>query len=459
MAIATEKQLRERWLTPEGKKVKQQIIEKIRKEDLFELLKEFPHVEEVQYHRDLRFINLEGIDFSGIDLNHTNFRGANLEKSDFSNSNLIGSDFSDANLNNAKLYQTIFIDSVFRRTKLINADLTSSIMNTSEMDQAILINANLTDAKLQRANLNLARLDKATLKGADLWGAFLNLANLSKANLQVANLDGAELSHAILINANLNGADLRRVNFEKANLSNADLSNCILTNCNFAETNLSGAILLNCKIYGISTWDVKTDNRTLMKNLIIPKEDQPTMIVDDIEIAQFFYFLINNKKILNFLSTFIYVSKKIFVLLLGSFDLETKEVLYSIKDELSKHNLQGIIYDSNPIKSQRMMETVKTLALLSKFVIIDFSKRSGQLYEIAKLVDNIKVPYATIAIEGTKISEMLEDMNDYYWYRKEYFPYPENGWENQLPELVKDKIIPWADEINNRLMKNRGRGD
>ena len=189
-----------------------------------------------------------------------------------------------------------------------------------------------------------------------------------------------------------------------------------------------------------------------MKNLIMSK--YPLITVDDIEIAQFIYLILNNEKI----SKIITSMRTKGVLILGSFDDKSMPVLNKLTEILSKYDLVPMIFYFKAPKEHRFMETVRTMALLSKFVIVDLSKRSGQLYEIAKLVDNIKVPYATIAVEGTKVSGMLEDLHDYYWYRKEYFPYPENGWENQLPELVKDKIIPWADEINNKLLEYRDRG-
>ncbi|MBA7509704.1 hypothetical protein ES705_01668 [subsurface metagenome] len=67
------------------------------------------------------------------------------------------------------------------------------------------------------------------------------------------------------------------------------------------------------------------------------------------------------------------------------------------------------------------------------------------------------MPFATIAFKGTKISKILEDLNDYYWWRKDYFSYPKKGWENRLSELIENEIIPWADDINNKLLKNRDR--
>ena len=73
MAKETEKQLKERWLTPEGKKVKKQIIDHIKEGNWEMFLVEFPFVEEVENKKDLRFIDL-----SSADLRGAYFLGANL---------------------------------------------------------------------------------------------------------------------------------------------------------------------------------------------------------------------------------------------------------------------------------------------------------------------------------------------------------------------------------------------
>lgn len=62
---ATEEQLIERWLTPEGKKIRKKIIEHIREGSWKKFLKEFPFVKEIPYRRDLRLINLKGANLEG----------------------------------------------------------------------------------------------------------------------------------------------------------------------------------------------------------------------------------------------------------------------------------------------------------------------------------------------------------------------------------------------------------
>ena len=93
MAEATEKQLRERWLTFEGKKFRQQIIKHIREDDWQKLLISFSFVEEVENGRNIRFINLNKADLRGA-----NLIGANLSKAHLWEAHLWGADLRGANL-------------------------------------------------------------------------------------------------------------------------------------------------------------------------------------------------------------------------------------------------------------------------------------------------------------------------------------------------------------------------
>lgn len=83
MAEGTEKQLKERWLTPEGKKVKEQVVEHIKESKCERFLAGFPFAEEAENKKDLRFIDLNGVDLreaylKAADLRGAYFIGANL---------------------------------------------------------------------------------------------------------------------------------------------------------------------------------------------------------------------------------------------------------------------------------------------------------------------------------------------------------------------------------------------
>jgi len=431
--MSTPQQLKERWETPEGKKVRQQIIEHISEPNWVKFLIGFPLLEEIKNGRDLRYIDLSNEELFNAYLNDTNLEGANLQ-----GSNLMCSQLKNAYLSKAKLQKTNLESALLDNINFFDSDLSGSILKQTHMPfgnlvKCILNNSDLSeghfiDCHFWSANLDFSKLENAIFNRADFYGASL-------INCEICN---AKFIYSIL---------------QKTNLSNSIISDTDFTYSNICEANLENTELIRCRIYGASAWNLKANNNTKTKDLIISKDNEPKITLDNIEMAQFIYLILNNEKISNLITTM----RTKTVLILGSFDNKSKLVLDKIKEILPKHNLIPIVFDFKPPMEHRFMETVKTLALLSNFVIVDLSQRSGQYYEISQLVNNIRVPFVTIAVSGTKVSGMLEDLNDYYWWSKDYFSYPKNRWEDKLPELIEKEIIPWAEEINNKLSQNKER--
>ena len=77
-------------------------------------------------------------------------------------------------------------------------------------------------------------------------------------------------------------------------------------------------------VYGIFAWDLKLDG-TVQSNLVITPVGQATIQVDNLDVAQLIYLLLNNDKIRDVIDT---VGKKA-VLILGRFTPERKTVLES----------------------------------------------------------------------------------------------------------------------------------
>ena len=218
-------------------------------------------------------------------------------------------DLRDADLTGAQL----------RKANLSRADLTGV-----DLRNAYLRKTNLEGADLKNANLEYANLRRAVLRDANLEGTSTNLrrTNLSRTNLKGTNLRRTNLSNADLRDAHLEGADLTGANLEEANLEEADLSEANLSRTILVCTILTNATLKDCTIYGISAWNVQLDGAKQL-NLTITPEDQPTITVDNIKIAQFIFLLLNNEEIRDVIDT---ITTKV-VLILGRFTPERKSVL------------------------------------------------------------------------------------------------------------------------------------
>jgi hypothetical protein len=136
-------------------------------------------------------------------------------------------------------------------------------------------------------------------------------------------------------------------------------------------------------IYGISAWNTKLEN-TIQSGLIITRWKEPTITVDNLEVAQFIYLTLNNKKIREVINT---IGQK-GVLILGRFGGGGLEFLHAIAAKLREMNYLPIIFDFQKPDHRDFTETIMTLAGLSRFVIADLS---GHLYPM-----NSVQPYHTL---------------------------------------------------------------
>ena len=254
--------------------------------------------------------------------------------------------------------------------------------------------AALSRVNFSRADLTRARLSKADLSKANLTGAIFSRGWFSNTNLTGANLTGAKLS----------GATLKRANLTEANLTGADLSEAKLVETQFAD-----ATLINCKIYGISAWNVKLEG-AIQKNLVITSEREPTVTVDNLEVAQFIYLLLNNPKIRDVIDT---IGQK-GVLILGRFSEERKLVLDALREKLRTLNFLPIVFDFERSVERDFTETIMTLAGLSCFIIADITNPKSSPLELQATVPNYMIPFVPIIQEGEQPFSMFRDLKGKY---------------------------------------------
>lgn len=285
------------------------------------------------------------------------------------------------------------------RPDLRNAHLLGADLTYAHLNEADLYKADLRYANLKGTHLNGANLMSATLNGAHLRYAYLNGANLLEANFGRADLSHAHLDHADLDNAILSWADLSHTSLREAHLRQATL----------VETNLEYAILTGCDIYGISAWNVKLRGAK-QNNLIITPSGEPTITVDNLEVAQFIYLLLNNPKIREVIDT---VAKKA-VLILGRFTPERKVVLDAIREKLRTLNFLPIVFDFERPTARDFTETIMTLAGLSCFIIADITNPRSSPLELQATVPNYMTPFVPIIQEGEQPFAMFTDLQNKY---------------------------------------------
>lgn len=300
---------------------------------------------------------------------------------------------------------------------------------------------------LRGANLSSANLGWADLRGVNLISANLSWANLSRADLRAANLRGANLSWVNLSRADLNctnlcktnlrGANLGGTNFGGADLREADLTGANLWCAQLSGTNLENANLSECLIYGISAWHLKLEG-TRQWNLVISRADEPTISVDNLEVAQFIGLLLNNRNIRHVVNTITSQA----VLILGCFNVpERKQVLDNLRDELRQHDYLPIVCDLDKPSIRHLTETISSLALIVRFIIADFTEPESILQELRTIIPNMRsVPMQPILHASARREYPIFDYFRQYPWVLEACWYDNS--EKSLASLNETMILP-----------------
>jgi uncharacterized protein YjbI with pentapeptide repeats len=321
-------------------------------------------------------------DLEGLDLSYYNLKDANLN-----NANLYGVNFSYANLEDTNLQGTYADNAKFIGTNLNLVQASGMQVTDADFRESSMREWISYDVKFHNSNLN----------GVDLRNSELAGCEFNNCNLENAKLDNCDLSHC---------------NFSGTNLQNATLINSILVGCLFIGTNLENANLSYTNVYGTSIWNLKTNSKTIQKDLVITRVNEPIITLDNIKIAQFIYLLLKNEEIKSIIET---VTSKA-VLILGRFTPERKEKLEYIKDILRQKDLAPILFDFEKPSNKTTLETITTLASLCKFIVADISEPRSVPQELLSIVESMPALKVLPSIEkGLKPWGMYDHIAKYPW--------------------------------------------
>jgi hypothetical protein len=185
------------------------------------------------------------------------------------------------------------------------------------------------------------------------------------------------------------------------------------------------------------------------QNLVITSEGEPEITVDNIEVAQFVYLLLHNEKIRDVIDT---IGKK-GVLLLGRFTEGRMVILERLRDKLRDLGFVPMVFNFDKPETKDFTETVRLLASLSKFVIVDITNPRSAPLELQATVPDYMVPFVPILEEGEKPFAMFVDLlNKYDWVLQPVIEYPS---VDRLIEVLKDEIVTPAEEKFNELLARR----
>jgi hypothetical protein len=198
---------------------------------------------------------------------------------------------------------------------------------------------------------------------------------------------------------------------------------------------LTNANLTDCRVYGMSAWDLNLEGAT-QRDLIVTRNDQPQITVDNLEVAQFIYLLLHNEKIRDVIDT---ITSKA-VLILGRFTPERKAVLEALREELRRRDYLPILFDFEKPAGKDLTGTVQTLANMARFVVADLTDPSSVPHELAMVVPGTVVPVQPILLEGQPEYAIFVDLRRRYRWVLE--PYRYASPERLIADLGERVIDP-----------------
>jgi len=394
------------------------------------------------------------------------WRLANPEtEPDLRYANLIGADLHEANLRNANLESATLL------CNLSLADLRQANLRRATFLEAYLAGADLGHADLSGANLKGTNLEEANLEDATLAGTSFLGANLSSARFDRARghpkFIEANLSDASLIGCDFKGvmpggADFRRAHLKKTNLTSAILIDANFEGATLIETVLDGANISDAFVYGSSVWNISTVNliqRDLRitpmsederdRRYLIHPSDTSKITVDNLEVAQFIYLILNNQKIRDVINT---ITSKAVLILGRFFPQERKDILIAMKEKLRQMNFLPIVFDFEKPTNRDFTETLMTLTGMSLFVIADITNPKSSPLELQATVPNYMVPFVPILHEGEDPFSMFADLQNKYGWVLDVRTYDTQA---NLIRYFEEAIVKPALDKHDQLLANK----
>lgn len=250
---------------------------------------------------------------------------------------------------------------------------------------------------LQVKGSNRINLSEINFSGVSIFSAFAEGLNLRGCVFNDTHFEEGDFSRA-----NFGCATFHNTKFNKTILTGANFDGATFVNCNLNRVNLVGASfrvreITETVVYGIASWDLQMSDDIKQSKLVIEKtydlysdliqQGKVPMMVDDIELAQFVYYLSNHKKMRDALN----ILNDRGVLLLGRFKDGGLERLYNMREWFQGKGYMPMIFDFARPDNLSLTETVVTMAGLSKFVVVDLSGSSVPA-ELQAILTQIKKP-------------------------------------------------------------------
>jgi uncharacterized protein YjbI with pentapeptide repeats len=253
---------------------------------------------------------------------------------------------------------------------------------------------------------NNCTFDGCALNGADFCFSHFSNCSFVGVEMRLARVGSATFRKCLFKDSDLSYASAEDTSFEGSRIRNCSFEHMSLVNVNF-----TGADIRKVRVYGTSAWDLALDG-TSQQEIIVGRAGETSITVDNLELAQFIHLLVTNSRIRDVIDT---ITSKV-VLLLGRFTPQRKRVLTTLQRQLRRKNYVPVLFDFDGPSSRDLTETVRTLAHMARFVVVDLTDPSSVPHELAQIVPGLpSVPIQPIIAKGHAPFAMFEHYRRYPW--------------------------------------------
>ena len=288
---------------------------------------------------------------------------------------------------------------------------------------------NFSDADFYGVTLRNCDFNNCVFDGSKIHCSDLCFANFTECSFRGVEMRLARIGSANFYDCTFEDCDFSYTSAGKTGFCGSQIKNCTFDHMSLVQTNFTNASIHSTSVYGTSAWDLVLDG-TDQRDIIIAGENG-AVTVDNIEIAQFIYLLINNSRIRDVIDT---LTSKV-VLILGRFSPNRKRVLDELRDLLRKNGYVPVLFDFDKPQSRDLTETISTIAHLSRFVIADLTDAKSVPQELTRTIPHLpSVPVQPIIAKDNREYGMFEHLERYSWVL-------------DIAVYSDDKLVDFADSI------------
>ncbi|MFM7012882.1 MAG: DUF2169 domain-containing protein [Betaproteobacteria bacterium] len=218
---------------------------------------------------DLSDLTLEGMDFSGATLADANFEKSRLQNCRFdeallSQARFAYADVSGSSFQAASASEGIFLNCRLAKVNLTQADFSATDFTDAQLGESVLAFTDFSGAKMTGAQLAGCRGEFTGFAECDLSATNFSDANLRGVNFTNATLYKAELSRAFFKRGVFHGANFTDVTMRQSNMTDSQANErTSFMRVDMKEADLSGAVWSGVKLTEV-TFNQAQLNRTDM---------------------------------------------------------------------------------------------------------------------------------------------------------------------------------------------------